>query len=244
MNSTRTKYPALTITFLAALALVNFTVAAHADDVRMPDKVKILTAYGFKGGAYDTNNKVVEEISFGTSTDNRLLDIDGDRGFADSPEEFITAVYFTPVTINAGAQKIVDSELPRNKEGALRLCSMWLLKTAEYPENAGKYRDAIGIIKQKAGEKFGVQLTDSEIRTYYADAIKKKVYETPIRLLAKDEQDRVRELLMAYLLEPTEKNAYNFRNFVQGIRGFEPKKGGEIVAFVEKISPELCGNIV
>ena len=121
---------------------------------------------------------------------------------------------------------------------------MWLLKTAEYPENAGKYRDAIGIIKQKAGEKYGVQLTDSEIRTYYADAIKKKVYETPIRLLTKDEQDRVRELLMAYLLEPTEKNAYNFRNFVQGIRGFEPKKGGEIVAFVEKISPELCGKIV
>ena len=62
---TERQYPvkrlrALAITLLAALAFVNFTVAAHADDVRIPDKVRILTAYGFKGGVFDSTPKNVQ----------------------------------------------------------------------------------------------------------------------------------------------------------------------------------------
>jgi len=79
----------------------------------------------------------------------------------DTPEEFITAAYYSPVEISASARAAINRELPQGREGALRLGAMWLKKSAELPQNAGAYQRALSMIMQRSG------VSAQEIRDYY-----------------------------------------------------------------------------
>jgi len=74
--------------------------------------------------------------------------------------------------------------------------------------------------------------------------MKKKIYETPMKLLTKDEQEKIRELLLEYFINPSDASGQNFKDYVRSISGFNSGKGGAVVAFVATISPALCGKIV
>jgi hypothetical protein len=51
---------------------------------------------------------------------------------------------------------------------------MWLMKYAERPENELQYRKAIEMITEKSN------VTKKEIDDYYEQAIKNKIYSTPL----------------------------------------------------------------
>ena len=241
MNPARTKYPALAITFLAALVLVNFTVAAHAADVRMPDTGKILAGYGFKGGVFDRGNEKIYEI------DDNVWDKIGefeDDTIIDTAEEFITAAYFSPIKISYNAQKVVDAELPHNTEGALRLTAMWKKKQATHPENATAYQNVIAIIKEKAN------LTDDQIREYYNASIEKEVMKLGKKHLGKyysdDElKNTVLKPIIDYMCAPTPEGLKNIKAMQKKV--YESRKEVVLSKYCELISeidPSLSDNVL
>jgi len=233
---------------LILLILLLTPAAAHSktpgEEIKFPDTKKVLSAYGFKSGEFNTSDKIIELVSFNDCNEKRILDIDGDSGFADSSEELITQAWICPVKIPINSQSIVDKEFPKNELGAKRLCALWLKKTAEYPENRTKYMNATAIVKDKAKEQYGAEISDESIREYYAEAMRKKIYGTPIKLLTKDEQEKVRELLLAYFIDPSEKQGLKFKDFSYSIGIYNPKKGGIIAKFVGSISSELLAKII
>lgn len=211
-------------------------------EVRLMDMNRIMSAYGFKGGVFNVGNPILSELD--SSAEKQFGSIEGDLTLVDNQEEFASYVLFKDLKISYNLQKVVDQELPKGEEGAKRLCSIWLKKVAEYPENSKQYWDAIAIVKQKANEKYGVILTDEQITTYYAESMKTKIYGTPIQLLTKEEQNQVKELLLDYFLNPTKDNATKFREYSKSVYAFNAKKSGEIVAFIARVSPSLAGKLV
>jgi len=94
----------------------------------------------------------------------------------DTPEEFLTATYFSPIKIDRTKETQINMILPRNKEGALKLCAMWLKKRAEnlidihdkkpevkdYTQN---YSEVIEKIIRKTG------ISNSDVNIFFAKAI-------------------------------------------------------------------------
>jgi len=211
------------------------------EEIKLPDIKKVMSAYEFKNGEFNTSNKFVSEVMVDDETTIGVIENDT---IIDSSEEFVTAAFFSQVKIPKNSQSIVDKEFPKNELGAKRLCALWLKKTAEYPENRTKYMNAIAIVKEKAKEQYGAEISDESIREYYAEAMRKKIYGTPIKLLTKDEQEKVRELLLAYFIDPSEKQGLKFKDFSYSIGIYNPKKGGIIAKFVGSISSELLAKII
>jgi len=138
--------------------------------------------------------------------------------------------------------KTLITEIPAGKPGALKIASMWLFKTAEYPENKESYNKAINFIIKNSG------VTKSEINEYYTIAIKKKIDETPFEpyegaSLSSMEKDEVRKLFVAYMLNPTEANRRKIRGYkidlavVDRING--SKRAVSVSIFGSKISRKL-----
>ena len=205
-------------------------------EVRLMNTTNILRNYGFKNGNFDSTADVALETAIDANVKYGSIEEDD---FIDTTEEFLTATYYSPIKITPKAQAAIDKELPKGREGALRLGAMWLIKLAEEPENDLQYKKAIDMICAQSN------VTRAEIDKYYAEAIRKKIYETPIdKVLTKDEQAQVRELFLAYMLNPTDKRMneeflkyvirLKFSTFPSSFKKVEPS-----LKFVEKISPSL-----
>ncbi|MCB1174742.1 MAG: hypothetical protein KDK39_14325 [Leptospiraceae bacterium] len=97
----------------------------------------------------------------------KIADLDNVTESIDSQEEFITAVYYSPIQISPAAQSAIDRELPKGKEGALKLGAMWLKKSVDEntDSTSGKYTKALAIIQEKSG------VSQSEILSYYRRSI-------------------------------------------------------------------------
>ena len=98
----------------------------------------------------------------------------------DTPEEFLTATYFSPIKIDRTKETQINMILPRNKEGALKLCAMWLKKRAENLSKvySGKtdekdystnYLQVVSKIMDKAN------ISKSEVADYFAKAIESEI---------------------------------------------------------------------
>lgn len=114
----------------------------------------------------------IKKISYKLDKDTRdqFKAFDGASGFIDTPEEFITAAYFSPVQIqitDASAAAAIEAELPHTDQtlAGKKLAAMWLKKRAERTESAESYLKAIEMIKAKTC------ITDAEITAYYTEAI-------------------------------------------------------------------------
>lgn len=71
----------------------------------------------------------------------------------DTVEEFIAAVYFTPVELSARVKARIEQHLPKNRTGVLKLYNMWKLKMAERPEMVERYAAAINLVRAMASDK-------------------------------------------------------------------------------------------
>jgi len=130
--------------------------------------------------------------------------------------------------------------LPRNELGVKRLCFDLFVRMAEFPDKKKSYLKAVNLVLKMAKEKHGVSVKLSEARKFYEEAIKEKIYATPLgEPLTVEEQKKVKELLLAYMLEPTKANAKAFKDFKKGLGAKDPEKAGATVEFVEKISSEV-----
>jgi len=173
---------------------------ARGSDVRLLDVNRILKSYGFKGGEISfASNSPVHKLDFLSQMTYGAIE---ETGAIDTAEEFITAVYYSPIELSASAKKSILAELPEGKTGALRLAAMWLKKRAE--EDGTGYIKAIEIIKEKSG------ITESEINTFFAAAIEKEVMKQGKVYLGKyysgDKlKDAVRPLV-EYYINPTKEN--------------------------------------
>lgn len=160
----------------------------------------VLNYYGFNGGKFNSSVKIVKDLDF--SDDLATGEIEGNKSIIDTPEEFITAAYYTPVQITKVAQSKIEKELPHTKDGALQLASMWMKKWAIYPENGASYQKAIDLIKQKSG------VNDAEIRDYYAASAEKEIMKIGKKHLGKFYSDAelknsVLKPIIDYMLNPT-----------------------------------------
>lgn len=172
-------------------------------EVRLMDMNNILRNYGFKEGCFylDINtpdNKLpfIVRAQFGAIEKDACID---------TAEEFVTAAYYSPISISPKAQAAIDKELPKDSEGAKRLGAMWMRKIAEYPENSANYNKAIDLICSKSN------VTRTEITAYYAIAIEKLIFETGKKHLGglysqKELKDGGLKPIVDYYLNPTEDN--------------------------------------
>jgi len=171
---------------------------------------QVLTNYGFKDGSYDYTSSLIsrihplQRIQVGKIEDSSLLD---------TPEEFLTATYFSPIKItNVSAKKKIASEMPHNKEGVLKLTAMWLRKGIEKKANIKAYTNAINLIKTKAKKKYSINVTNREIYAFYNNAIEKKIITTATKYFrktayaSKSKVIATTKPLIAYYQNPTTAN--------------------------------------
>lgn len=157
--------------------------------------------------------------------------IEGNIGIDTETEAAIALWIASPVKIQS---------LPQNELGAKRLCFDLLTKIAENPAAAVKYKQGITLVMKEAKEKYGVTLSLKDITDFYAETMRKKVYALPLgEPLTDDEQAKAKELLLAYMLNPTSKNAWAFKNFKNNLGSYNVEKSITLMDFVKKISSKV-----
>jgi len=167
-------------------------------------------------------------------TEKNVGKIEGGRFIDTEPEAAIALWLESPQQIET---------LPRNELGVKRLCFDLYVRMAEYPEKKKNYLSAINLVLKMAKEKHGVSVKLSEARKFYEEAIKEKIYATPLgEPLTVEEQKKVKELLLAYMIEPTKKNAIKNRDYRYKIalENEEYEKAGIVIAFAGKISDQIA----
>lgn len=169
-------------------------------EVRLMNVNNILKNYGFREGVYNSGDSA--NCKFNLLTQSTYGKIE-EGASIDTAEEFLTAAYYSPIKIEYKAQAVIDKELPKGKEGALKLTTMWLKKCAEEDACDGAQK-AIDIIKTKSG------LNDTDIRNYFVAAIEKEALAQGKKYLGKyysnDELKYVVKPLIEYYMNPTKAN--------------------------------------
>ncbi len=197
--------PVITVVFIL-IAMPGMT------EVRLMNVNSLLKYYGFKNaeftpGAKENRVVLASIATFGKIEKNASID---------TPEEFITAAYYSPIQISKSAQSKIEKELPHSKDGALSLASMWMKKAAIYPENASSYRKVIELIKQKSN------VSDAEISQFYSAAVEKEVMRLGKKHLGKFYSDAelkntVLKPIVDYMVNPSPKGLTNIRNFQKSL---------------------------
>ncbi len=130
---------------------------AAMPEVRLMNVNNVLSAYGMTQG-FVRGSPIIRNIPFSRMVEFGPIE---NNPSIDTPEEFITAAFYSPIEVSASARAAINRELPQGREGALRLGAMWLKKSAEMPQNAGAYQRALSMIMQRSG------VSEREIREYY-----------------------------------------------------------------------------
>lgn len=161
--------------------------------------------------------------------------IEGEAGIDTEPEAAIALWLESPQQIET---------LPRNELGVKRLCFDLYVRMAEFPDKKKSYLKAVNLVLKMAKEKHQVSVTLSDARKFYEEAIKEKIYATPLGApLTADEQKKVKELLLAYMIQPGKKTQNSFLDFSESIIYRNLKKADVIANFAYNISPELIGKL-
>jgi hypothetical protein len=164
-----------TAVLLCALSVILPATLAADENPRMINIQPVIKAYGFQNGKFSAGSSIIEELPF--EVQENVGSIEGDE-IIDTPEEFVTAAWLSPVKIEVkdpNAMAVINKELPPGKEGALKLCSMWMEKRAvmriSLPEDSSKkekmakYDAIINTLMQRQG------ITENELKAYYLLAI-------------------------------------------------------------------------
>ncbi len=123
-----------------------------------------------------------------------------DESKIDEIEELMTYVYFNQNKVDKNVRKIVLSEFPNDKEGVLRLTTMWRKRGSEESRHMGGCNVAIDYIKEKAN------LTQKEIDSHYKKTITKKITKLFKKYYGKKYKKKYINGVVKYYLRPTMKN--------------------------------------
>ncbi|NPV02766.1 MAG: hypothetical protein HPY53_15440 [Brevinematales bacterium] len=147
-----------------------------ADIPSLINQVFILKTYGFTAGYYTPENPLTSkvdpriEIEFGK--------IEAETNI-DTAEEFITAGWFHPFTLNSVNMSGLERELPHTEYGALKLCAMWMKKRAENKgmveigEKLRDYSSGYSEVIEKIMHPYG--LSHGTVDDYYRIAVRDSI---------------------------------------------------------------------
>lgn len=199
---------------------------------RFPDTVRLTGLFGFRENSFDP--VAAGDMQLEYEIESKVGPTEGDRSL-DTVEEFITAVYYSRTGLSEPVRRKFEVELPASEVGALRLCSMWLFRMAEYPANAAGYREVLRLIRGKS------RLTDSSIVDHYAGALEARLGAIAINGLAAKEEERLRQLVLMHLLDPVNPpTAAALRGFIQTQKSASPAKAVKAMDFLRAVSPAVA----
>lgn len=160
---------------------------------------------------------------------------------------------------NESEFKLIETELPYTKEGLLRLCSQYLLRTASFPQEKEVNINAIkGIIEFVKNERKFTRKSDTiskvyhlqpiftsidEVYDYYNQAIENKINEISITLLDNKQSEQARQLLLNYCINPSEANEVLILTFSEELLLENMEKKTAFLKFVNEISMDLCKKL-
>lgn len=196
------------IAFIAMSLSTAPTSVTAEEEERLADISALLTVYRcMEKGTYHYGSPVVTKVSLGEFSDG-ISQIKGMKNLLDTPEEFITAAYYSYMDVMNEMKVVIQKELPPGRTGALRVASMWLKKCAENRGSCEKYGAAIDLIKEKSA------VSEQSIHDYFGKAIENEVRklaaaQCPAGMTQKGVYDEICRPIIAYYNLPdnaTEKN--------------------------------------
>ncbi len=232
LRSGRTTGFIVTLTVLGLLTAGAIAVCAEGAAFRFPDTGRLIGLFGFHDNRFDP--VAAGDMQLDYEIESKLGRTEGDRSL-DTVAEFITAVYYSRTHLSETARREFEAELPASESGALRLCSMWLFRMAEYPANAAGYREVLSLIRKKS------RLSDSSIVDHYAGALEARLGAIAINGLAAKEEERFRQLVLMHLLDPVNPpTAAALRGFIQNQKSASPAKAAKAMDFLRAVSPAVA----
>lgn len=232
IRSGRTKrYIVMWMALAPAIASAIAVYAAEAA-CRFPDTTQLAGIFGFRDNRFDP--VAAGDMQLDYEIESRVGRTEGERSL-DTVQEFITAVYYSRTGLSEAARRKFEAELPASEIGALRLCSMWLFRMAEYPAHANDYREVLSLIRKKSS------LSDSSIVEHYSGALEARLNSIAISGLGAKEEERFRQLVLMHLLDPVNPpTAAALRDFIQTIKTASPEKAAKSMDFLRAVSPAVA----
>ncbi len=211
------------INYVVALMVVAAApgILNAGEQERLADINKILTAYRcLEKGKYRLGAPVVTKVSLGDYSDG-ISQIEGKKDLLDTPEEFITAAYYSDLDVINEVKDVIRKELPPGKIGALRLGSMWLRKCAEERGNCEKYGVAIDIIKERS------EISEQAIHDYFSKAMENEIKalaaaNSSTQLPQKTIYNELCQPIITYYILPDNENENNLVN--TGVKLFKASR--------------------
>jgi hypothetical protein len=169
-------------------------------------------------------------------------------------EEFIDFSFYNtyPSYCNEEGKKAILEELPMNKIGVLKICSMWSLKIASDPLNKEIYFKRIRSIVEKAKTESEVSasgygnykipaitVTDAEIHDFYQKALKNRLAEMEIKGLGNVGSKQIKDFVYDYCIDNTPQNANMARKYIAQLSKNDPALSDAIDAFLIDLHPGL-----
>ncbi len=224
-------------TFMLAMLItgpLSFTADGAARKAGFPDTERILRLFGFPEGRFDA--VLANDMQLDSEIDGRVALTEGDTTL-DTAEEFITAAFLSRVSLSETRMREFEIELPKSGDGALRLCSMWLFRMAEYPARASAYRAVLSLIRGKT------TVTDNAIVEYYMDALAGRLDSMRISGLDPEEEARLRRLVVLHMMDPLNTPvAAELRAFIAGLKTLSPQKAQKALEFLHALSPAVAAR--
>ena len=176
-------------------------------EIRLMNTTNVLRNYGFENGEFSVGKAPIYKLPFKTRVEYGKIE---EGASVDTQEEFLTAAYYSPIKIEYKAQAAIDKELPKGREGALKLAVMWLKKYAEYSNQENSNTRYDSALKGVEAVKKNSNLTDAEIRQYFTAYIEKEAFELGKKNLgayySNAELKSVVHPIVDYYLNPTKDN--------------------------------------
>jgi hypothetical protein len=149
-----------------------------ADIPSLVNQVSILKSYGFTAGYFIPRNPLTMHVDPGVELEFGRIEAEET---IDTAEEFITAGWFHPFTRCPGDTGGIERELPHTRDGAMKLCAMWMKKRAEnrglaligekrrdyytnYSDVIDKIINSRGLQRGAAEEYYKIAITDRILR--------------------------------------------------------------------------------
>ncbi len=92
----------------------------------------MLNKYGFQGGKFSASSQIVNDVDFMSHIEFGAIE---EGASIDTPEEFITATYFSPIEVQCAQARLqIEQVLPQNNkiEAGIKLGAMWYQKMVAY----------------------------------------------------------------------------------------------------------------
>lgn len=163
----------LNLIFPPFISLTPWT-SASPDMPSLLNQISILKSYGFSAGYYIPENPLTSKVDPYVELEFGRIEAEEN---IDTAEEFITAGWFHPFTPRPDDMTLIEREIPHTRNGALKLCAMWMKKRAEnkglfivgeklrdyspnYTNVIEKIVSAYGLRRGAAEEYYRIAITD------------------------------------------------------------------------------------